>query len=361
MRICFILPHPAQGPTGGYKVVYEYANRLVNDGYGVDVVYSGSIFWRQKPLRFKLSNCVRYMQQRIKGFSCRWWFNLDTRVKEHFTLSMNQRHVPDADVYVATSPYTAWYLNDYTISSKRKFYLIQDYENWGPGLKNILTDTYHMPFTKIVISRWLKKLLSDEYHENSIFIPNGFDFNKFNLSIGYTDKNKYCISMLYHEMDRKRCCDAIEALKIVKKRYPQLTVNIFGVPSRHESLPEWFNYYQMPDDTTHNRINNEAAIYLGSSATEGWGLTVGEAMLCGQAVCCTDNDGYREMAIHEQTALLSPIKNPIALASNIIRLIENDDLRIRIAQEGHAYIQQFNWNDSYQTFKSLLTNAISHI
>ena len=357
MRICFILPHPAKGPTGGYKIVYEYANRLANDGYEVDIVYSGSIFWKQKPLRFKLSNCVRYVQQRIKGFSCRTWFNLDARVKEHFTLSMNQRHVPEADVYVATSPYTAWYLNDYDIPSTRKFYLIQGFEDWGPGLKAILEKTYHMKLNKIVISKWLQELLINNYAEKSALIYNGFDFKKFGITIIPEKKNKYCISMLYSNQGLKRCCDAIEALYIVKGKYPQLRVNAFGVPPRPESLPEWFNYYQMPDDITHNRINNEAAIYIGSSVTEGWGLTVGEAMACGQAVCCTDNDGYREMAIHEHTALLSPVKNPKALASNIIRLIEDDTLRIKIAKEGHDYIQQFNWEDSYQKLKSMLNKC----
>lgn len=42
--IVILFPHPTAGPTGGYKVVYEYANRLANDGYDVHIVYSGSIF-----------------------------------------------------------------------------------------------------------------------------------------------------------------------------------------------------------------------------------------------------------------------------------------------------------------------------
>ena len=48
-RVVFLFPRPTAGPTGGYKVVYEYANRLANDGYGVHIVYSVSIqplFWR---------------------------------------------------------------------------------------------------------------------------------------------------------------------------------------------------------------------------------------------------------------------------------------------------------------------------
>ena len=56
--IDFLFPHPAAGPTGGYKVVYEYANRLANDGYGVHIVYSGVL-----PCLFK-SECFLYPSSR---------------------------------------------------------------------------------------------------------------------------------------------------------------------------------------------------------------------------------------------------------------------------------------------------------
>ncbi len=361
MTICFVLPHPADGPTGGYKVVYEYANRFAADGIKVHIVYSGSIFWTKKPIRFKLSNCVRYVQHIIQGYSGRKWFPLDRHVREHLTLSMNYRHVPKADVYVATSPYTAWYINEYPIEPKRKFYLIQDYENWGPGLAEILEKTYHMQLNKIVISSWLQKLLSDRYNEESTLIQNGFDFSKFHITIPPSQKNKFNISALYHTMDRKRCGDTVAALMIVKNKLPQLTVSMFGVPQRPTELPEWFRYYQMPDVETHNRINNEAAIFVSASEIEGWGLTVGEAMICGQAVCCTDNDGHKEMAIHERTALLSPIRNPNALAMNVIRLLEDDSLRLSIAAEGYKFIKRFTWDDSYHKFKLLINNATGNV
>lgn len=358
-RITFIFPHPTSGPTGGYKVVYEYANRLVEDGFDVSIAYSGSIFWKKKTLRFKITNIYRYFETIVKGYSGRKWFPLDKRVKEVLPCSMNYNHVPKADIYVATSPYTAWYLNKYPVPKERKFYLIQDKEDWGPGLKSILEQTYKMPLKKIVVSNWLQKMLKNECNEESVLIPNGFDFNKFNITIPINKKNKYYVSMLNHEMERKRCIDAISALKIVKEKFPQLKVKTFGVPSRPENLPEWIEYYQQPDDENHNRINNECAIYIGTSEKEGWGLTVGEAMICGQAVCCTDNDGYKEMAIYGETALLSPVKDPEALAQNIIWLIENDDLRIRIAQNGNKFIQSFTWDKSYEKLKNLFNSTTS--
>ena len=211
-----------------------------------------------------------------------------------------------------------------------------------------------MPIRKIVVSKWLQNLLKEESFEDSVLIPNGFDFKKFNLAIPIPKKDKFAISMLFHDMERKRSEDALAAIQLVKKKFPQLKVMAFGVPYRPSNFPEWIEYYQQPDDETHNRINNECAIYIGTSEQEGWGLTVGEAMICGQAVCCTDNPGYREMAIDGKTALLSPVRDPKSLSDNVIKLIENDELRQKIAEEGNRYIQSFTWEKSYEKFKKVL-------
>lgn len=355
MHLTFLFPHPVSGPTGGYKVVYEYANRLVTDGHQVDIVYSGSIYWRRKSLYHKLTNVVRQVQWHIKGYSCKKWFPLDKRVKEYFSLSLNYRHVPKSDIYIATSPYTAYYLNQYPIPATGKFYFIQGYENWGEGLKEILFDTYHYPMQKIVISKWLQHLLLEEHGEKSEFIPNGFDFNKYHITIPIEEKDPLRISMLYHTMEQKDCATGFRALEIVKRQYPQLRVSLFGTPERPTDLADWYDYYRLPDDITHLRINNEAAIYIGTSQAEGWGLTIGEAMACGQAVCCTDNDGYLEMAIDKKTALVSPIGNAEVMAQNILSLIADPARRHHLARQGNAYIQQFSWERSYEKMREILT------
>lgn len=65
-RVVFLFPHPTAGPTGGYKVVYEYANRLAEEGYQVRIVYSGSIYWSRKSLFHKITCCIRYIQNIFK-------------------------------------------------------------------------------------------------------------------------------------------------------------------------------------------------------------------------------------------------------------------------------------------------------
>lgn len=349
--ISFIFPHPVGGPTGGYKVVYEYANRLVADGHTVNIIYSGSLFWKEKSPYYKLTNCVRYIQHILKGYSGRRWFALDKRVKEHLTLSLNYRHVPTSDIYICTSPYTAMYVKDYP--TENKYYFVQGYENWGQVTDEILRATYHYPLKKIVISDWLAKVMQEEGCDYTI-IKNGFDFEYFKLSIKIGERKRFSIAMMYSNNALKGCEYGLEALKIVKKEYPNTKIKIFGLCERPAMLPHDYEYCQAPDKDTLNRIYNESAIFLATSNSEGWGLTIGEAMICGAAVVCTNNNGYIEMAKDSETALVSPIEDAQGLANNIIKLFEDDNLRQQIARNGNEFIKRFNWNDSYKKLKATL-------
>lgn len=351
--ICFLFPGPGNVPCGGLKVIGEYANRLAQDGNQVHIAYAGSLFWRKKNLYFKLTNVVRYAQRIFWGYSCRSWFPLDSRVKEHYVFSLNYHHVPQADIYIASNPYTAMYLKNYPIADSRKFYFIQAYENWGDVTDEKLRETYHYPFQKIVISNWLKRIMDEEQVACTV-VPNGFDFNYFHQNIPMEKKERFRVAMLYHKMERKGCKYGLDALNIVKKRYPQLKVSLFGIPARPADLPDWYEYYQSPDRETHNRIYNESAIYLGCSSVEGWGLTVGEAMICGCAIVCTDNPGYLEMVKDGETALVSPVRDAKGLADHIERLFQNDVLRQQIASNGQQSIQKFSWDSSYFNLKRIL-------
>ena len=145
--ICFLFPGSGNSLSGGLKVILEYANRLVKDGYQVHIAYAGSIFWQKKSLFHKLTAILRYGQQCAKGYSATNWFPLDKRVQEHLCWSLNECHVPEADIYVATSPHTAIYLKDYKKSCKR-FYFLQGFEDWGQFSKADVLETYRFPFRK---------------------------------------------------------------------------------------------------------------------------------------------------------------------------------------------------------------------
>ena len=355
----FLMPGGARVPVGGYKVVLEYANRLVSDGYDVGIVCPSYCPVKQTfDLLFALKAIIRYaLYFLLKWYSTRRWFPLDKRVKEYRVWSLSENRVPRADIYVATAVQTSYYLSQYkNVSPNCKFYFIQHFEDWTSNRDYVLA-SFRFPLRKWVIAHWLERIVRNE-GENCVLIPNGFDFSQFHMTIAPEKREPCKVCMLYHTLEWKGCADGFEALSMVKAQCPELHVILFGVPSRPRNLPDWYEYFQSPSRNLHRKLYNEAAIFVGTSHKEGWGLTIGEAMACGCAVVCTDNQGYLEMAKDRETALVAPVANPSELAKCILRLVNDKALRLRIAYSGNANISCFTWDKSYSILRNEIMSAI---
>jgi len=67
--------------------------------------------------------------------------------------------------------------------------------------------------------------------------------------------------------------------------------------------------------------------FLMTSKEEGLGTSLLDAMLCEIPIVSTNAGGIPEIVIHEQTGLLAGIKDAEALADNIERLVDDQDLK----------------------------------
>ena len=358
-KIAFLLPGRDITPCGGYKIVYEYANRFSDAGYEVSIVYPHveDIFSKSKKNIF-------FRIKRYFGFIIKWklggrlkggeWFDLSSNIRKIFVFRLDNHFLKGKlkdNRIVATAIETAYALNKITfIPDKNKFYFIQDFEKWHGKTDDDVYNSFRFPLKKIVIAPWLLHEV-EKTGATAALVPNGFDFDYFRLTNPIETRSPYEIAMLYHKDDRKRCCDSIAALKIVKERFPELHVTMFGTPEKPE-LPDWFSYYRCPDRQIHNMIYNNASIFVAASSVEGFGLTVGEAMICGCCVACTDTTGFKMMIQNNETGLLSPVFDVQKLSENITKLIEDNELRIRLAQNGNNYIRQFTWQNAFALFKS---------
>src|SRR3979411_35307 len=101
-----------------------------------------------------------------------------------------------------------------------------------------------------------------------------------------------------------------------------------------------------PQDWIVGELYNRSSIILNSSLTEGFALPPAEGAACGCAIVATDSGGIRDFVQHDVTGLLSPPRNPDALAHNLCLLLRNDDLRIRLARSGSDFIKRFTWDRS---------------
>lgn len=356
--IVWLLPGIDTMPTGGYKVVYEYANRFVADGYDVFIVYPQFLkFSRYKNIFLsflkRCKNLLRYSCNKIKRIRCAPnWFQLDSRIHCEYVFRFgNSRTLKIHGArFVATALATSFELaGTRWIEDKDKFYFIQDFENWNGITSERVYDSYRLPLKKITIAPWLAKEV-ERTGCTAALVENGFDFDYFKMTNPIETRPACEVAMLYHRDERKRCVDAIAALKIVKEKIPCLHVTMFGTPE-HPDVPEWFTYFQRPDRGTHNAIYNNASIFVAASRAEGFALPPCEAFICGCALCCTDIGGFGVYAVEGKTALTCPVCDYQKLAENIIKLIENNELRIELAKNGSEFIRQFTWERAYGKFK----------
>lgn len=360
-----LLPTLPESPIGGFKVAYQYADYFASIGYDICFVYPyvRHDFFKscEVSLRLKIKTFIVFYYRKLRKQMLinNWYpFKNKTQYKIVFMLSpFFLKFLKRKDIVFATSVETAYALNSVTkLPNRKKFYLIQDFENWNNNTDEYCYNSYKFPFTKIVISKWLQKKV-EETGNTATVISNGLDFEYFKLTLPIESRKPTEIAMLYHLDNRKRCCDSMAALEIVKKQIPDLHVTMFGTPEKPADLPDWYSYYRTPDRETHNEIYNKASIFVAASMKEGWALPPAEALQCGAALVCTDIGGFGAYAINNETALVSKVYDVQSLAENILKFITDNDLRIRIAKNGNKYIQQFTWDKSFSMMKRLIENC----
>lgn len=342
MKITFVLPSHGRKAVGGIKVIYEYANHLVARGHEISIVHPAGVYQGVGKNDRWHKNILKYLIFRVgKSHGPQEWFKLDPRINSLWTPSLNQAFIPRADVIVASAWDTAEFVAQYPDNRGEKYYLIQHFEDWF-GDRDRLIATWKLPLKKIVISRWLEKIAHD-LGETAYYIPNGLDFDTFGLDISPEKRKRSSVIMLYHHSDWKGSTQGIAALEIVKMRSPDLSVVLFGVEKPDEGeLPAWIQFFQKPSRKELRSLYNRSAIFISPSWAEGWALPPAEAMQCGCATIITRIGGH-EYAKEGITSLMFEPKDVNSLSRAISQLIEDDALRVNLANAGIKEISQYDW------------------
>jgi len=357
LRITFLLPLPGTHPIGGFKVAYEYANYLVERGHVVSVVHPALFRVDQPlgllPLKQRLRTVWEYWKnKRTGGFLPTSWFKALPEVKMLWVPSLAKKYVPEGDVVIATAWETVEWAVDYPAGKGKKFYLIQHLETWS-GPEERVFDTWKAPLEKIVIARWLQEI-AENFGQTAHLVHNGLDFKKFRLETPQDARDPMKLLMIFHSKDWKGSADGLAAFELARKEVPGLKLTLFGLTPPPDTLPKDIEYHHNPTQDKLRELYNESSIFLSPSWAEGFPLPPAEALQCGAALVSTDIDGMAMYAMHEQTALLSPVKDPAGMAENILRLVREPELRLKIAVEGHRFIQRFTWEEAGKKFEEIL-------
>lgn len=273
-----------------------------------------------------------------------------------FVPNLDSKNIPDGDAVFATAWQTANPVLGFPASKGQKFYLIQGYETWQ-GPKDLVDATWRAPLRKVVVSKWLLELGKEIGGCCATLIPNGIDHALYKVNRPLNERPRQ-VAMMVSSEPVKGSADGLEALRITREKFPDWKVMLFGTGRRLPGIPSWAEYYRNPpQDFIVNQIYNGSRILLSPSWSEGFAFPPAEAACCGCAVVATDSGGIREFIEHGVTGLLSPVKDPRTLAENLRLLIENDALRIRLAEACGRVVAQLSWEKSADLLADVIMRA----
>ncbi|MGW0518259.1 glycosyltransferase family 4 protein [Crossiella sp. NPDC003009] len=346
LRVTFVLPVFPRAPVGGFRVVYEHANRLTTLGCQVTVVHER---WREgwsRPLRH-LREAARDHRNRRAPHRAIDWLPVDPGVRLLIVPALTPAHLPPGDVVVATHWKTATLLPRLTPAHGAPVHLVQGYETWNVPDPGPVHQALRLPFPKITVSTHLTRVLTDlGVHSGQIStVPNGLDRTTYRPPPAGAPREG--VAFLLSDSAAKDSRTALAALHQVRAQHPALLARAFGVAPRPRDLPPWIHYAQgLTGEELAAQVYRPSAVFLCSSTTEGWGFPAAEAMACGTAVVTTRNGGVEDFCQHNKNALLVEVGNPTAMANAIRQLLDDEPLRTRLSTAGLTTTATMDWHQS---------------
>ncbi|OGL45854.1 MAG: hypothetical protein A2W05_02470 [Candidatus Schekmanbacteria bacterium RBG_16_38_10] len=234
-----------------------------------------------------------------------------------------------------------------------------------PALQHSRIETMLNSFEVKAVNLWLKKMICVSEGVKKSFIKQGVDKSK--CVVVYNGIAIETVSNASHQdirkiwgisdediiigtvgslIKRKRIMDLIEATAIVAKRSEHpIKCMIIGKGPEKENLMTKVKERNLDSRIIFTDFESDAISYINAldifvmpSEKEGLPRVILEAMLMGKPVIASDIIGSSELVVDGETGFLVPVGKTDAIASTILRLIENPALREQMGEKAKERI-----------------------
>lgn len=164
----------------------------------------------------------------------------------------------------------------------------------------------------------------------------------------------------------KDVCIVLDAMKEIIKKYPKTGLIIAGDGSLKVKLEKQV----MENQLSHNIIfegwirdvssyYKTADVFLNVSRYEGYGMGVIMSGASSTSIISTDVGLIGDIIINKDNSLIIPVGGVGALTNNILKLIENENLRQELSQKAKEAVQNLDTKESYlQKYKQSWQKAL---
>lgn len=206
----------------------------------------------------------------------------------------------------------------------------------------------------ISISPFVKKSVINEYRISKDQVPmifNGIDLNRCIKKNDYvTKKNQITILHIGRFSEEKNHAGLIDSFKIVHDELPYINIRLQLIGSgvteemvrtrvKELNLEGCVDFLGLKSNVY--PYLNAADIFVLPSIWEGMPITLIEAMGTGLPIVATKVGGIPDMITNNVTGLLVDVESE-AIANALIRLIKDEQLRVRIGNAARDYSKNFS-------------------
>lgn len=354
MKINLILP--ALGHSGGVQMATDYLGYFANQGNDVIcyVPFTGAYYGWKKILFFKSI----YRILRSKDLQGKWILH-NFSIK--FVPYINNIYVRNADVTIATSWLTSYWVNKLNNNKGKKVYFIQDFETWGDEKENkLVRKSYHLPFDlRITVSTSLKERLLKEEGVNSKVVCNGIRNVFLEKPKAILKQHpKIVIGMPYRGTrgvyDIKNCETGLNALKLFDKK--DFTIKMYGF-DKPKGLDDGIEFLVNPSVDEIIKWYDSVDFFYVPSLYEGWGLPSMEAMARGCVVLAAKTGCLYEFGkANHNFVQLNDLKNIYEVKNKIFGLLDSPGKIIKIKKNAREIVKDYSFQNQAQYFLKQLAN-----
>lgn len=369
--LTFVLPGIPLYKSGGHSIIYELARLAQQDGYKVKLVFvkdayreiyrlthdekiaqyirnrkfSHGLYDRLINTKLGIVFLVKILRtimgikysDKIEGLNIEFVGNFSK-----FTLN--------SSIIISSCHLTTTILGNIPIPNEATLYnFIQNQEDSADmttDLWAIAKKSYDFPMKKIVINRReYKRFMA----EKPIYLPIGIN-DKFKVQKPPEDRNPKRVLFFLGQPLFKGAEYAIAAINLIHDSDESIEIYSFG-SYVGDNIPRSLNHLGAISDGDLVDLYNSCSIFVLPSLVEGVPAPGLEAMACGCALISTSNGGINEYATNGIDSIIVPVKDSNAIAQAVVKLVNENKLRITLARNGIETSKEFSYKRMYATFK----------
>lgn len=198
--------------------------------------------------------------------------------------------------------------------------------------------------------------------ENFTLAPNAIDHGKLHPS--GIPKTPHPTVGYFGRLKKYKSADhLIRAFARIRKEIPDAELVIIGRGDYQPELERLANELGVADATRFTgfvpeeekrRLLEELWVVVNPSMKEGWGIVNVEANACGTPAIAADSPGLRDSVVDGVTGRLYPYGDIDALASRLLEILRNDELRETYRKNALEFARSLTWEKSAEATIGLL-------